>query len=62
MSKDRIQKLLLMGEVDEPVVTDFLTILDSCELARYTPFSEVAMQHDYEKAANTISVIDKQLK
>ena len=62
LSKERINELLLKRQVDEPVVNDFLSILDSCELARYTPFSEVTMQHDYDKAANTISVIDKQLK
>ncbi|MEO9077576.1 MAG: BatD family protein [Gelidibacter sp.] len=62
LSKDRIQSLLLKRQVDEAVVDDFLNILDSCALARYTPFSEVTMQHDYDKAANTISVIDKQIK
>ena len=62
MSKDRIQSLLIKRQVDETVVSDFLTIIDSCELARYTPFSEVTMQHDYDKSANTISVIDKQIK
>lgn len=62
MSKDRIQELLLKREVEAPVVNDFLTILDSCELARYTPFSDVAMQHDYDKAAKSISIIDKQIR
>ncbi|MBJ7880925.1 BatD family protein [Gelidibacter salicanalis] len=62
LSKDHINALLLKREVDETVVNDFLSILDSCELARYTPFSEVTMQHDYDKAATTISVIDKQIK
>ncbi len=62
LSKDRIQKLLTKRQVDETLISDFITILDSCELARYTPFSEVTMQHDYDKAAKTISVIDKQIK
>ncbi|MGC1632825.1 MAG: BatD family protein [Gelidibacter sp.] len=62
LSKERIEKLLTQRQVDAPVISDFLTILDSCELARYTPFSDVTMQHDYDKAAHTISVIDKQLK
>ncbi|MGV8812733.1 MAG: BatD family protein [Gelidibacter sp.] len=62
LSKERIEKLLTKRQVDESMISDFLTILDSCELARYTPFSEVTMQEDYDKAANTISVIDKQLK
>jgi hypothetical protein len=61
-SKDHIKSLLIKREVDKTIVNDFITILDSCELARYTPFSEVTMQHDYDKAANTISVIDKQIK
>lgn len=61
-SKDHIKSLLSKREVNETIVNDFITILDSCELARYTPFSEVTMQHDYDKAANTISVIDKQIK
>lgn len=62
LSKDRIEELLLKRQVEPSVMSDFLTILDSCELARYTPFSEVTMQHDYDKAAKTISVIDKQIR
>lgn len=62
MSKDRIRELLLKREVEAPVVNDFITILDSCELARYTPFSDVTMQHDYDKAAKNISIIDKQIR
>ncbi|HXJ98261.1 MAG TPA: BatD family protein [Gelidibacter sp.] len=61
-SKDHIKELLLKRKVDETVINDFIAILDSCELARYTPFSEVTMQHDYDKAAKTISLIDKQIK
>lgn len=61
-SKDRIQFLLLERKVDVAVVNDFITLLDNCELARYTPFSEVTMQHDYDNAAATISIIDKQIR
>jgi len=62
LSKERIESLLVQRTVEKPIVNDFLSILDSCELARYTPFSDVTMQHDYDKAAKTISVIDKQMK
>lgn len=62
LSKERINALLLKRGVDEAVISDFLSILDSCELARYTPFSDVTMQHDYDKAAQTISIIDKQVR
>lgn len=61
-SKDRISKLLSDKGVDSFVIKDFTTILESCELARYTPITTVTMQEDYEKAAKTISLIDKQAR
>ena len=61
MSKDRISRLLKEREVDEPVSIEFLSLLESCEFARYTPTSNVAMQQDYDKAARVISALDKQL-
>ena len=60
LSKDRIQSLLLERDVETNVVHDFLAIFENCELARYTPITNVTMQADYEKAAKTISLIDKQ--
>ena len=44
------------------VIKEFGSILESCELARYTPIDIVAMQEDYDKAAKTISLIDKQAR
>ncbi|ETN94686.1 BatD family protein [Zhouia amylolytica] len=61
-SKEKITDLLRTNKVDETVITSFISILNSCELARYTPTSVVTMQQDYDKAANTISLIDKQVK
>ncbi|WP_405294824.1 BatD family protein [Algibacter sp. Ld11] len=62
LSKDKIEELLLKKEVDAEVIKDFKVILESCELARYTPIDIVAMQVDYDKAAKTISLIDKQAR
>ncbi|KJD36639.1 BatD protein [Tamlana sedimentorum] len=62
LSKDRITELLKDKQVDSSVITDFTGILQSCELARYTPIDNVTMQEDYDKAAQTISLIDKQAK
>jgi hypothetical protein len=62
LSKDRIESLLLGKQVQNYTVSEFMSILNSCELARYTPLSEVAMQQDYDKAATTISLIDKQMR
>ena len=62
MSKERVAKLLLERKVQVATVLDFETLLKSCELARYTPTSDVAIRQDYQKAIDTISLIDKQIQ
>lgn len=62
LSKDKIRVLLLDKQVENSIVTDFETILENCELARYTPITTVTMQQDYDKAASTINIIDKQIR
>ena len=44
------------------MVNDFIGIIENCELARYTPIDNVTMQEDYDRAAKTISLIDKQAR
>lgn len=61
-SKEKISELLLSNGVEEEVVDDFIGILKSCELARYSPSSKAEMQEDYQKSADVISKIDKQFK
>jgi len=61
MSKEKIAGLLSKKGVDAQVNADFITLLESCEYARYTPASSGAMQQDYEKAVQVISTLDKQL-
>lgn len=61
-NKEKIADLLQEREVDDAVVSDFISILENCELARYTPITQVTMQNDYDKAAQTVSLIDKQLR
>lgn len=62
LSKDKINSLLKEKQVDDEVIKAFISILESCELARYTPIDIVTMQEDYDKAAKTISLIDKQAR
>ena len=62
LSKDKIDELLSKKQVDQEVIKDFKSILERCELARYTPIDIVTMQEDYDKAAKTISLIDKQAR
>jgi hypothetical protein len=61
-SKDKIRVLLLERQVNTNAVNDFESILENCELARYTPITTVTMQQDYDKSASTINVIDKQIR
>lgn len=61
-SKDRIVSLLSKRQVADTTIENFTSLLQSCELARYTPSTNVAMQQDYDKASQTISEIDKQIK
>jgi len=60
-SKDKIETLLVEKEVDEATKDGFIALLKNCEMARYSPFSEVQMQQDYDKASQVISYLDKQL-
>ena len=61
-SKDKIQELLSSKNVNGDVITNFMELLTSCELARYTPFTNVEMQQDYDKASHVILAIDKQAR
>ncbi len=62
LSKDRIIQLLKERQVEDAVVNNFVSIIENCELARYTPITTVTMKEDYDKAAKTISLIDKQAR
>ncbi|MDA7549931.1 BatD family protein [Flavobacteriaceae bacterium] len=61
-SKEKIIELLTDRKVEKNVVSDFEELLKSCEFARYTPTSNVAIQQDYNKAVKVISRIDKQFQ
>ncbi|ASO04524.1 MULTISPECIES: BatD family protein [Arenibacter] len=60
-SKDKIASLLNEKNVDEATREGFVGLLKNCEMARYSPFSDVQMQQDYNKASEVISQLDKQI-
>ena len=62
LSKERIAELLAKRHVESDQINSLNELLENCELARYTPSTEVAMRADYEKSARTISLIDKQMR
>nr|WP_281502492.1 BatD family protein [Arenibacter sp. F20364] len=60
-SKDKIASLLSEKNVDETTQEGFIGLLKNYEMARYSPFSDVQMQEDYNKASEVISQLDKQI-
>ena len=52
---------MLLSKKDCTIIEGFIGLLTSCEMARYSPFSNVQMQQDYEKASEVISNLDKHL-
>ncbi|RKE98655.1 BatD family protein [Ichthyenterobacterium magnum] len=60
-SKEKIQNILTERKVNQETITEFVSILEHCELARYTPITNVEMQQDFDKSAKTISIIDKEI-
>jgi len=61
-SKDKISDILNERQVNSKTLIEFISILKNCELARYTPITQVEMQEDYDKSSRTISEIDKQMR
>lgn len=62
MEKSHISKLLSERNVDALVVENFIGLLKSCEYARYASTSAASVQQDYNKSAEVISNIDKQIQ
>ena len=61
MEKSLISQMLIDRNVDLSVVETFIKLLESCEYARYASSSQATVQHDYTKAVEVISNIDKQI-
>lgn len=62
ITKPRILESLQEKNVTEETSTEFVNLLEACELARYAPSSQVDMEQDYKEAAGIIAQVDKQLK
>ena len=58
-SKDRLKSILEKNKISDNIIEDLIDIINSCELARYTPTTPEGMDQDYEKAVKVISNFDK---
>lgn len=61
MSKENIQELLENKQASQEVIDQFMILMNDCEFARYAPSTNESMQHDFEKAVEIISELEKQL-
>ena len=62
MSKDNIEQLLLSKNANPKTVSDFISLTENCEVARYAPATTASIQDDYDKAVEIIMDLEKQLK
>ena len=63
MSKENIAERLKEGGVSEEISSQFISLIDACEFARYSPSEgHDAMNAHYENALSVISTIDGSMK
>ena len=61
ISKEKISEILKSKNVEVSTIEEFITVLNDCDFARYTPTTSVIMKQEFEKAKNIITKIDKYL-
>ena len=63
LSKENIADAMRKGNVEEKHIGDFISLLDACEFARYSPSAGYdAMSAHYNAALDVISSIDSNMK
>lgn len=62
ISKERIAELLEDKQVEETTKNDFISLLTSCEMARYAPAAVATTQVNYDKAVAILTDLNKQIK
>ena len=60
-SKEKITTVFEENKINADTTINFVSLIESCDLARFTPISSDAMQQDYDNAVRVISEIDKAL-
>lgn len=62
MSKEKIRELLTSRHAAPQIVDAFIDLTESCEFARYAPSTTGSIQHDYDRAVQIISELEKQIQ
>ena len=58
---DRVKKELEKRNIDPNIIEILNQLFNNCEMARYTPITNVEMESDYKTALDIISKIDKSI-
>lgn len=58
-SKEKITTVFEENYIHTDTTVNFISLIEGCDIARFTPISSDAMQQDYDKAVGVISEIDK---
>lgn len=60
-SKESISELLRQKNSQAATIANFISILEKCEAARYSPATEVSMQEDFNFTVQTITLLDREI-
>ena len=61
LSQEHIRMILNQKSIDKESIDRLIDLLNTCDMARYTPVSDGSIKEDFEKAKLVIAQIDKQL-
>ena len=56
-NKDQLSEMLIGKSIEEEVVKDLLSVLETCNFARFTPSTPDSINKDYQKAEDILSQI-----
>ena len=60
-TKENIKEVLIGKNISEKEIDIFIQVIKNCEIARFSPTTDVKMKSDFDKALTIMSTIDKKL-
>ncbi len=60
-TKEKIKEVLMGKKISEKETDIFMQVIKNCEIARFSPTTDVKMKSDFDKALTIMATIDKKL-
>ena len=60
-TKEKIKEVLMGKKISEKEIDIFMQVIKNCEIARFSPTTDVKMKSDFDKALTIMATIDKKL-